>query len=257
MEARYLYSVVRTDSSEALGNIGIEEKNVYTIPYKDVAAVVHCCQPVPYETKDKQLAEEWLLEHSYVIDQATTKFGTVLPFSFDVLIKGDDSVVREWLLRSYDHLKTELCRLEDRAEYSIQIYYDRDKLAAQLIEEVSQLKKYKNRIDCETKGKAYLLQRNLELKVKDLICRRTAMMEEKFSSLIRPLTDELKPQKKSYPKAEKYKGKTLLASYICLASNDHVDCLGEVLDEINNTDGFTVRFTGPWAPFNFVCLEAV
>ena len=49
-EARYLYSVAKTAIEVNLGEIGIEKKEVFTIPYKDIAAVVHSSLAEPYDT---------------------------------------------------------------------------------------------------------------------------------------------------------------------------------------------------------------
>ena len=133
-EARYIYSIARVGTRVNLGEIGIEKTEVFTIPYKDIAAVVHSCQPLAYDTKDKAQAEEWVLAHSYVIDHAMKKFGAVLPFSFDVILKGDDSAILEWLGKNYSLLSQDLEKVEGKAEYTIQIYYDYDDLAARILE---------------------------------------------------------------------------------------------------------------------------
>jgi hypothetical protein len=44
-EARYIYSIAKMGTRVSLGEIGIEKTEVFTIPYKDIAAVVHSCQP--------------------------------------------------------------------------------------------------------------------------------------------------------------------------------------------------------------------
>ncbi len=54
---------------------------------------------------------------------------------------------------------------------------------------------------------------------------------------------------------DKYKDKKHLATFCCRVSDELVQELGEVLEDINGKDGFYVRFTGPWAPFSFVCLS--
>jgi len=254
MEARYLYSVVRSSCSEDLGDIGISEKNVYTIPYKNIAAVVHSCAPQPYDTRNKRQAEEWILEHSYVIDQATIKFGTVLPFSFDVLIRGDDSAIREWLGKSYTNLNAELDRLKGLAEYSIQIYYDYDILSASLLRIRPDLSKLKDEIDLQPKGKAYLLKRQLDLQLKDLASEEASRMAKSLFSWIEPLASDLNVEKGRL-KNEAFKGMAHLASFVCLISHENAEILGEMLEVVDETPGFGVRFTGPWAPFSFVQLE--
>ena len=254
-EARYLYSIARTGNIAQLGSIGIQENNVYIVPYKDIAAIVHACDAKPYQTEDKKLAEGWVLEHSYVIDQATKMFGTVLPFSFDVIIKGDDDAVKDWLCRDYENLAGELLRMEGTAEYSIQIYCDHAYLETLVFSKNQELCDLVNSIEKEPKGKAYLLKRNLDLKLKNLTYYEAGRLADQFCSEIKPLVKELKSESKTSWTPEKYRDKKLLASCSCLVSDEAVKRLGEVLEEINDKDGFYVRFTGPWAPFSFVRLS--
>jgi hypothetical protein len=254
-EARYLYSIARTGHEAMLGSIGIQENNVYIVPYKDIAAIVHACEAKPYQTEDKKLAEGWVLEHSYVIDQATKMFGTVLPFSFDVIIKGNDDAVKDWLCRDYEHLARELFRMQGTAEYSIQVYCDYDYLKTLVLAKNQELGDLKNSIEKEPKGKAYLLKRNLDIKLKNLTYSEAGRLADQFCSGIKPLVKELKSESRTSGIPEKYRDKKRLASYSCLVSEEAVKRLGEVLEEINSKEGLFVRFTGPWAPFSFVHLK--
>ena len=251
-EARYLYCVARGREELHLGDIGIEEKLVYTVPHGDIAAIVHSCSPAPYDTKNNALAEGWVLEHSYVIDHAMKKFGTVLPFSFDVIIRGGDEAIRGWLDQNYERLQEELDRLADRAEYSVQIFYDYDKYASKVLNGNYDLLSLKEKIDKQSKGKAYLLQRNLELKLKDAVSSCVEKLAEKFGQDIGSIADEVKAEERRSFVPEKYKDKKLMASFSCLVHKDKVDLLGLTLEKINRLDGLSVRFTGPWAPFSFV-----
>lgn len=251
-EARYLYCIASEHEELQLGNIGIGEKMVYTIPQRDLAAVVHSCLPVPYNTSDNSLAEGWVLEHSYVIDQAMKRFGTVLPFSFDIIIKGDDEVIREWLDQNYERLRKELERLADRAEYSVQIFYDYDSYASKVLSDNCGLQSLKDKIDKQSRGKAYLLQRNLDLKLKDAVSSNVEKLAEQFGLEIGTIADEVKSEERSSFVPDKYIDKKLMVSFSCLVHRDKVDLLGLALEKINSLDGLAVRFTGPWAPFSFV-----
>lgn len=250
-EARYLYSVIGTDIQESLGEIGIEKKEVFIIPYKDIAAVVHSCIAEPYDTKDRARAEEWILEHSYVIDQSMKKFGSVLPFSFDVILKGDDIAISMWLEKNYDVLHRDLKKVDGKAEYGIQIYYNYNDLANKILEEDPDLKEIKGRIEKQSKGMAYLLQKKLDQKLKSLTAQRAAELSNQTLKKIKNMAAEIKIDDKNR-KSDDFKGLSLLASFNCLVSNENVGQLGETLEEINRLGGFRVRFTGPWAPFSFV-----
>jgi hypothetical protein len=251
-EARYLYCIARSREELQLGGIGIEEKLVYTVPHRDIAAIVHSCSPAPYDTKNNAMAEGWVLEHSYVIDQAMKKFGTVLPFSFDVIIKGDDQVIRGWLDRNYERLQEDLERLADRAEYSVQIFYDYDRYASKVLSGNCDLLSLKEKIDEQSRGKAYLLQRNLDLKLRDAVSLCAGKLAEQFGQEIGSIADEVKAEERHSFVPEKYKDKKLMASFSCLVHKDKVDSLGLALEKINGLNGLAVRFTGPWAPFSFV-----
>ena len=254
-EARYIYSIARMGERVNLGEIGIEKTEVFTIPYKDIAAVVHSCQPLAYDTKDKAQAEEWVLAHSYVIDHAMKKFGAVLPFSFDVILKGDDSAILEWLGKNYSLLTQDLEKVGGKAEYTIQIYYDYDDLAARILASDAKLMDLKEQIDRESRGRAYLLQKKLDQLLKTLVSTEAARLADKSLTEIKSQVDELKTDGKRWT-PDSYRGLKLLASYSCLVRDDAAARLGETLDEINCMKGFRVRFTGPWPAFSFVnCRE--
>jgi len=250
-DGRYLYCIINSGETSSLGNTGIEDNPVYTIPYKDIAAVVHSCKAKPYKTEDKEKAEEWILSHNYVIDLTTKKIGTVLPFSFDTIVKGSDETVSAWLENSYLILRGELDRLKNKAEYSIAIFCDNECLKANLAGRDIELKKMKEKIDKMPKGAAYLLQRGLDLKVKDAIAQEVSRLSNVFITDFREHVEEMKEEKNLHV-PEKYNGKKPVVGLTCLIHEDKVEKLGEELDEINRREGFAVRFTGPWAPYSFV-----
>jgi hypothetical protein len=254
-EGRYLYCIINSGVMLNLGSIGIEDSTVYTIPHEDIAAVVHSCKAMPYETNDNEKAKGWILAHNYVIDCATKKFGTVLPFSFDAIIKGNDDTLKDWLGKSCEKFEGELEKVKNKAEYSVQIFYEHEKLAEKLVNNDTELKGLKEKMEKMPKGAAYLLQRKYELKVKDAISAGIAKLAGEFGGRIREYAEEMKVQEKTSQVPEKYRDKKLIAALTLLVREDKVEKLGEVLEEINKRDGFAVRFTGPWAPFSFVGLK--
>jgi len=253
-EARYLYSIARTSLHEDLGRIGINDSLVYTLPHKDIAAVVHSCRQVLYKTGDEKHAGEWILEHSYVIDQTTKRFGTVLPFSFDVIIRGGNEAVLSWLETNYNLLNRELSRVLGKAEYSVQIFYDHELLAREAISRHQELNTLDEQLKTAGIGKAYLLKRNLDIKLKDIVSQEAFEMAEEFGRMIKPLADEIKIENNVVQLPEIHKRWKLMRAFICLVREENIARLGNILDEINSKKGMAVRFTGPWAPFSFVNL---
>ena len=255
-EGRYLYCIINSGVELNLGRIGIEDAEVYTIPYKDISVVVHSCQAKPYLSKDEEKVKKWVFTHNYVIDKATELFGTVLPFSFDVIIKGDESTVKDWLSKNYEKLKQELERVKDKAEYTVQIFCDQDRLTEKILSEDEELKALKEKIEKMPQRAAYLLQRKLELRIKDKISAEISKLAEEFALKIREHVEEMRVEETSRV-PEKYKDKKLIVTLSCLVRKSRVEELGKVLEEINAREGYVVRFTGPWAPFSFITFKEV
>lgn len=260
-EGRYLYCIINSGVELSFGNIGIDDNDVYTIPYRDIAAVVHSCQARPYEIRDIEKASEWILVHNYVIDLATNKFGTVLPFSFFEVARGGDDTLKEWLGKNYDVLKQELERVKGNAEYSVQIFCDRDKLVEMLVNGNQELKWLDELIEEMPNESPYLLQRKLELsrkldlKINKRISDEISQLATEFSLRIEEYIVDKRVDENTQWLPDAYKNTKLIIALSCLVRDDKFEGLCEALDEINRCEGFVVRFTGPWAPFSFVQLN--
>ena len=198
--------------------------------------------------------KRWIFAHHYVIDQATKRFGTVLPFTFDSIVKGDDETVKDWLMREYSKFKPELERLKDKSEYTVQVFCDESMLAGKAEEKSDEVKTLREEIKAKSKGAAYLLERRLEGMIKDLVAAEASGYSKKFLEQIKEHADEIKVENPSKRVPEKWKDKLMVSNLSCLVHKGHVEELCNALSEINKLGGFAVRFTGPWAPFSFARL---
>lgn len=253
-EGRYLYCMASYSDELSLGEIGIDNSKVYTIPHNDIAAVVHACPGKPYESKDEERVKRWVFTHNYVIDQAIKRFGTVLPFSFDSIVKGDDNAVKGWLSENYPRLKGELERLREKSEYTVQIFCDSSLLARWVEKENLEIGRLVEEIKAAPKGKAHLLEQKLQKMVRGAVAAEVREWSKKFRKQIEKHVDEVKEEQSRFV-PERFNDKRLVLGLSCLVSEGEVEKLGEVLRRINEREGFSVRFTGPWAPFNFVRLS--
>lgn len=254
-QARYLYLIANTEEERSLGDIGLGDRPVYTIVFQDIAAVVHASKPEPEPAKSEEQAKQWILNHNYVIDRATENFNTVLPFSFGCLARGDDEAIKRWLQKNYGLYKRELERLKNSAEYSIQIFYDPKILEKQIIETIPELKEIDQKIETMPKGKAYIFKKKFELGLKQAVSDHLASMGREFGKLIKENSIQTIIEEKISYVPEKYAGKKVMVAFSCLVAQENVDRLGQSLEKINKREEFAVRFTGPWAPFNFVDLK--
>ena len=251
----YLYSILNTATEQSLGPIGIDDNPVYTIAFRDIAASVHFSETKPKPAKDEQQAKEWIFSHNYAIDKMTEKFNTVLPFSFGCVVLGDDETIRSWLQKNYESFKGELERLNDTAEYLVQIFYDPKLLAEKILKDSLELQALNAKIDEMSKGKSYIFKKQFDIRLDQAIIKELSELGTEFGKAINETVKQLIHEEKKFHIPEKYKGKKSVITLSCLVSNKNVENLGHVLEQINEREGFAVRFTGPWAPFSFVDLK--
>jgi hypothetical protein len=249
-EGKYLYCIVNRGEEKQFGLIGIEVSSVYTVAFNNIAVVVHSCEAKPYSTMVKEKAGEWILAHQYVIDLATEEFGTVIPLTFDTIFKGNNEELKKWLSKEYNQLETLLKKLDGQAEYGVQIFVEAeflDKLAGGN-DEVRSIEKNLQNV---SSGVAYLLKKKLEQRrelEKRLIVDRQA---KELLSQIRPLVNDVILGSTDKEVPEKWQDKHMILNAVCLVPKDNIEALGSKLGQLKK-EGYAVRFTGPWPPYNFV-----
>jgi len=250
-EGRYLYCIVNSGEEADFGQMGIEGNLVYTVPFNGVGAVVHRCEAKPYKTEDKEKAGEWILAHQYVIDLATKEFGTVIPLTFDTIFKGDDGTVKKWLSEEYHQLKALLVKLEGKAEYGVQVFIEND-FINKTIGESEEIQRLKRELENKNSGAAYLFKKKME---KRIHLEEEASMNRHAKELydrVKKLVDDVKLESTRREVPEKWRDKHMILNLACLAHKDKAPNLGNMLGELNEREGFAVRFTGPWPPYSFV-----
>lgn len=252
-EGRYVYCVAEGSQIVHLGKIGIEENEVYTVPYQDISAVVHDCHPTPYESEDKELVKKWVITHEEVIETAQGKLGTALPLGFDTIIKVDDEKnaeekVKDWLKEDYQRLKEKLNKVKGKAEYAVQVSWDAKIIAKELIEKDEELKKLDREIKTKPKGAAYMYKQKLEKLLREKLEKEADRCFKDFYERIKCCVDEIKVEKLK----KEEEPRQMLMNLSCLGDKEDTKALGDKLEEIKNKNGFFVRFTGPWPPYSFV-----
>ena len=94
-----------------------------------------------------------------------------------------------------------------------------------------------------------MVRQKLEELLKNEMARMADQYFQEFYEKIKVYTDDLRVEKTKRAEDE---GKQMLLNLSCLLPKDQSGKLGEALEEIDNREGFSVRFTGPWPPYSFV-----
>ena len=254
MNGRYIYCVVEGSEPVSLGKVGIEGNEVYTIPYKDLCAVVHNWRAEPYRSDDEEIVKCWLVAHQNVVDAAWEKFGVVLPMGFDTIIRcnevsNPEENMRRWLKEDYENLKGKMDKVRGRAEYGVQVFWDFKDMTQKIIEESIEIKKLEEEVKSKPRGLAYMYRQKLEELLKKELEKQADQYFKSFYERIKPHADDLRVEKTKKTEDENMQ---MLLNLSCLLSKDGSKRLGDELEKIDALEGFSVRYTGPWPPYSFV-----
>lgn len=258
LPARYLYCVMDGGEGEQWDRRGLEGRSVYTISYKELSAVVHDSPLSPYDTQDQEQLASWVREHQQVVDLALRKKDAVIPAGFDTIFKPQEDssaseVVQDWLREEYDQLNDQLEKIDGKREYGVQIIHDRENLRGRIKAEDEEIAELAEQIESKPEGQAYLYKERLSTAIEEKVSSREDDYRDSFLSEIRPLVDEVNLEEKVDPSD----GEVTLVNASCLLPAEEEVSLGNKLEEIDDSEGFRVRFTGPWAPYSFVDLSGV
>lgn len=251
---RYLYCIADGTEGGSLGNIGIEENAVYSIPYNDLSAIVHNCPARPYQSENPEIVKGWVITHQKVVDAAWDRFGTVIPIGFNTIIQGDaaldpEETMKKWLDDDYDNLKAKMEKVRGRAEYGVQVLWDQRTAAQKIADENPEIKNLSNEIQSKPRGLAYVYRQKLEGLLRKEMEKRADQYFREFYEKIIPHADDIRVEKTRKTENEE---KQMLLNLSCLLPKGGSRELGEELEKIDALEDFSVRYTGPWPPYSFV-----
>lgn len=243
-----MYCCARVGSDARFGKIGINCADVYGIHFNGLCALVHDCPEEPYKSGDLEVVKKWVLAHQGVVEAASDRFGTVVPFSFNTIIKNGSAGVKGWLESDSEMLSRKLAGLEGKREFGVQLFLDRETAVRELLADgVKELRELHEKIQAAKSGTAYLYRQKLDKMIKDEI-------EKKAGGLFSSLYERIKLHSAGIKTGKLGEGTMIMvANFSCLVEIEKVRELGEELDRFKESEkGLSLRFTGPWPPYSFV-----
>jgi hypothetical protein len=258
-KGRYIYGITAGGREVRLGPIGIDGSEVYTVTYQDLGAIVHSCPTEPYQSLDDEKVKGWVKAHQSVLDTAKEQFKTIIPLGFDTILKpGDDSispdqVVRDWLKEDYDRFHAVISQIEGKDEYAVQVSYTPSLISKYMPEPSEEVKTIREQLSKKSPGIAYIYKQKLDKAIKaDMERLADAWFKDFFNSINKHVDNVIVEKTKKLEK-----DKVMLLNLSCLVAKEKVVSLGEELEKINNMEGFSVHFSGPWPPYSFVSKPTI
>lgn len=118
-EGKYFYCVIPWNEEKSFGQIGMNSEGIYTIPYRDIAAVVSDSPMMDYE-----MTEDNIRRHEAVLRQVM-ECHTVVPVEFGTTIK-NERILGCLLTKAYESTRGCLRLVDNMVELGVKVVLNGD-----------------------------------------------------------------------------------------------------------------------------------
>ena len=127
---KYFYCIIRSLEPRELTARGIGERGdkVYTVHYKDLAAVVSDSPVMEYDSSRRNM-----MTHTAVLEEVMGEH-TILPVRFGIVAPNEKAIREQMLKRRYDELDRLLRSMEGRVELGLKTFWYEDVVLREIIE---------------------------------------------------------------------------------------------------------------------------
>jgi len=257
----YLYCVADTDpKTEQIEN---SEENLYSICHNGLYAVVGNVDQQEFgaEGLKRNMADmEWIKAkasmHERIIEQVMADTD-VIPFKFGTLFNTDASL--KAMLEEYgQEFKAILRKLAYKQEWGLKIYYNPEKLKANLGNDDSDILKIEDEIKSSSAGKSYFLEKKKDELIEQTVNEKMNECGQESFELLKGLSFEAHINR-LLPREVTEREEEMILNSAFLIDKNEVDDFQNMVDILKmhyESKGFSIDCNGPWPPYNFCGLSS-
>jgi Mg2+ and Co2+ transporter CorA len=239
---KYVYCIIEATAPLNFGLIGIgaEPSDVYTVHYRNLAAVV---SDAPLEVLDS--TREHVLAHERV-NETVMRDHTVIPMSFGTIFKTRDDIV-ELLRSAAEAFGDVLTKMQNKLEFGLKVLWDREQAIRQVEDEDEDIGRLKQEISSQ-KGPTYFARMQYGRLV-------DAALQARSERYVAEILDQLRDVSVA-SRINKPIGDRMIMNAAFLISRDRETAFDARVKSIaGRFERLTFKYTGPWPPYNFVNIR--
>jgi hypothetical protein len=240
----YVFCSIQTDKVESFGTIHFEgeERQVYTIHYKDAAMVVtKVPMKIYHPSKDN------LMMHQQVLSKVMEKMDTVVPISFGNMFHSEEDVIA--LAESlYPQLVKIFPQIKGKIEVGLKVIGKKDWLEKNINQNEDVMKK-KQVVHSKSEAAGYFDRIQLGEMAKNF-----------FQSLQNDIKTEIHDALTPLAEADQINdpiGEKMLLNAAYLIDRDKEAEFDEKVNKLHDSwqDKVDFKYTGPWPAYNFINIK--
>ena len=242
MEGKYIYCIIAAVAKN-FGSIGIgcRGDEIYTVCFKDIAAVVSNSPIIRYT-----VSRENTLAHEKAIEEVM-KEHTVLPVRFSTITK-DEERVKKVLEKEYDKFKDLLNRMEGKKELGLKAIFKEDVIYKDILEKYKDLRILKEKVAVLPSEKTYFKRAEIGEMVEAALKREKEIYKKDILDALYPLAAEVKTNSSYW--------ELMIINAAFLVQKDKETEFDQKVNELGAKYSSNIKFKyiGKVPPFNFVNL---
>ncbi|HUG39354.1 MAG TPA: GvpL/GvpF family gas vesicle protein [Longimicrobiales bacterium] len=239
-----MYCIIKSEEDRDFGpgGIGGDSGRVYTVHFKDLAAVV---SDTPIRIYDP--TRENVLAHELVNETVMREF-TVIPMSFGTIFRTREDIV-ELLKSTYRAFDDVLDKMRDKIEFGLKVLWDRERVVARLEEEDEEIHRLKHEITGNEQSSTYFARMQLGRLVE-------SALEDSANRYVMDIHQSLKPFAIA-SRSNKPIGDRMILNAAYLVERNREQEFDEAVKALSRKyeDVLSFKYTGPWPPYNFVNIK--
>ena len=239
---KYVYCIIESTDPLRFGPIGIgaDPSDVYTVHYKNLAAVV---SDAPLEVLDS--TRENVLAHERV-NETVMREHTVIPMSFGTIFKTREDIV-ELLRSAAEAFGDVLNKMQNKLEFGLKVLWDRDQAVREVENDDEDISRLKKEISGQ-KGPTYFARMQYGRLIDSALQSRS---ERYVADILEQLREVSVASRINKPIGDKM----IMNAAFLIARDQETAFDGKVKSIASRFDKLTFKYTGPWPPYNFVNIR--
>jgi hypothetical protein len=238
----YVYCVIHGEGPRSFGaiGVGVQPAEVYTVEFRDIAAVVSDTPVELYEpTRQNVLAHER-------VNETVMRDRTIIPMSFGTVFETRDDV-HQLLQSAYGAFTDVLAKLDDKLEYGLTVHWDRERVVEEIERREPAVQRLKAEISSR-EGSTYFARMQYGRLV-------DAALQSRSEQYVRDIVDALRPLAVA-SRTNRTIGDKMLLNAAFLVRRDSEPELDAAVKAIGASyEHLSFKYTGPWPPYNFVNIR--
>jgi hypothetical protein len=222
---------------------------VYTIPYKDLSALVRDLKGFDSSPKSKEILARMLIGHQAVIERIMAHGATIIPMKLGTYAQ-DEKEVQAILHEGYPLMKEIMAKIRDKIEIDVVATWSHFNSTVKDAAEEKEIKEFKERLLSQPRGATVDDRMKIGLMIKKAL-------DEKRAGVSREILERLQAVSEDARIHELMDDQMVMNAAFLIARAKHKD-FEEKVEELNKTmqEKLNFRCVGPLPPYSYYTLEA-